>query len=51
MKQIKEAFRLIYRSKLNVKQAIEEIRNSIPPTPEIEELIEFLSSSQRGIIR
>lgn len=51
MKQIKEAFRLIYRSKLNVKQAIEEIRNSIPPTPEIEELVEFLSSSQRGIIR
>jgi len=51
MKQIKEAFRLIYRSKLNVKQAIEEMQNSLPASPEIGQLVEFLSNSQRGIIR
>ena len=51
MRQIKEAFRLIYRSKLNVKQAVERIRESLSPIPEIELLVEFLSQSQRGIIK
>jgi UDP-N-acetylglucosamine acyltransferase len=51
IKQIKEAFRIIYRAKLNVKQAIGRIRESITLSPEIEHLLEFLGNSQRGIIR
>ena len=51
VKQIKEAYRIIYRAKLNVTQAVERIRGELSPTPEIAQLIEFLETSQRGIIR
>jgi UDP-N-acetylglucosamine acyltransferase len=51
LKPIKEAFRLIYRSKMNTKQALEAIRRDLPPNEEITQLIEFIETSERGIIR
>jgi UDP-N-acetylglucosamine acyltransferase len=51
VKAIKEAFRLIYRSKLNTRQAIEAVRNQIEAREEITQLIEFVEKSSRGIIR
>lgn len=51
LKPIKEAFRLIYRAKLNTRQAIERIRKDLPPNEEIRQIIEFIESSERGIIR
>jgi UDP-N-acetylglucosamine acyltransferase len=51
VKAIKEAFRLIYRSKYNTAQAITAIRKELNPTPEINEIVEFIEKSKRGIIR
>src|SRR5438477_2280873 len=51
VKLIKEAFRLIYRSKYNTRQAIEAIRNQIAPRQEIAQIIEFIETTDRGIIR
>jgi UDP-N-acetylglucosamine acyltransferase len=51
VKAIKEAFRLLYRSKLNTRQAIEAVRNEIEPREEITQLIEFIEKTERGIIR
>ena len=51
IKAIKEAFRLIYRSKLNTRQAIEAVRKQIEPREEITQLIEFIEKSERGIVR
>ena len=51
LKPIKEAFRLIYRSKLNTRQAIEAMRKDLPQNEEIKEIIEFIEKSERGIIR
>ena len=51
VKLIKEAFRLIYRSKYNRRQAIEAMRKELPQTEEITEIIEFIEQSERGIIR
>lgn len=48
---IKEAYRIVYRSKLNLQQAIEQLRMDLPQTPEVEHLIEFVGSSPRGIIK
>ena len=48
---LREAYRLLYRSNLNVKQACEKIA-SVHSGPEvISRLLEFIESSQRGIIR
>src|ERR1700751_891759 len=51
VKLIKEAFRLIYRSKYNTRQAIEAMRKELPQTEEITEIIQFIEQSERGIIR
>src|SRR6266566_1188765 len=51
VKAIKEAFRLIYRSKYNTRQAVEAMQNELPQTEEITEIIKFIEQSERGIIR
>src|SRR5947207_4948187 len=51
VKLIKEAFRLIYRSKLNTRQALEAIRKELSQTEEIAQIVEFIEKSERGIIR
>jgi UDP-N-acetylglucosamine acyltransferase len=51
VKVIKEAFRLIYRSKYNTRQAIEAMQKELPQTEEITEIIQFIEQSERGIIR
>ena len=51
VKLIKEAFRLIYRSKFNRRQAIEAMQKELLQTEEIIEIIQFLETSERGIIR
>lgn len=51
VKAIKEAFRLIYRSKMNTRQALAAVQEQVAPLPEVKQLIEFIEGSERGIIR
>jgi UDP-N-acetylglucosamine acyltransferase len=51
IRALKEAYRLLYRGHLNVKQAVALIRQELPPLPELAELCQFIESSRRGIIR
>jgi UDP-N-acetylglucosamine acyltransferase len=51
VKLIKEAFRLIYRSKLNTAQAIAAIRKELPDNEEVAQIVQFIETSERGIIR
>jgi UDP-N-acetylglucosamine acyltransferase len=51
MKWIKEAFRLIYRSKHNTRQAVEAVRKELPQNEEIMQIVEFIEQSERGIVR
>ena len=46
-----KAFRLLTRSGLNTSQAIARIREEIPCTGEITELLAFIESSERGVIK
>ena len=49
VESLQTAFRLLTRSQLNTTQAIERIRAEVEPCPEIDELIEFIRSSERGV--
>jgi UDP-N-acetylglucosamine acyltransferase len=49
--QLRRAYKLIYRSNLNVSQAINEIENTMELIPEIQEIIDFIRASERGIIK
>ena len=51
VKWIKESFRIIYRSKLNTRQAVETVRKELPATDEVTQILEFIEKSERGIIR
>ncbi|MCX7603134.1 MAG: acyl-ACP--UDP-N-acetylglucosamine O-acyltransferase [Bryobacteraceae bacterium] len=48
---LQKAFRLLRSEKLNTTQALERIREEVPGTPEVAELIEFIHASERGIIK
>jgi UDP-N-acetylglucosamine acyltransferase len=45
------AFRLLLSSKLNTTQAIERLRAEISDSPEVEELLRFIETSERGVIK
>lgn len=46
---LKRAYRLFFNSDLNLSQAVERARAELPMSPEVERLIEFVESSQRGV--
>jgi UDP-N-acetylglucosamine acyltransferase len=48
---LQTALRLLTRAQLNTTQAIERIRTEVPACPEVEELLEFIANSQRGVIK
>jgi UDP-N-acetylglucosamine acyltransferase len=49
--ELKRAYRILYRSQLNVTQALDRILRELKPYPEVHELVEFVRSSERGIVR
>ena len=51
VESLQTAFRLLTRSQLNTSQAIERIRAEVDPCAEVDELIEFILSSERGVIK
>ncbi|MEQ1886307.1 MAG: acyl-ACP--UDP-N-acetylglucosamine O-acyltransferase [Bryobacteraceae bacterium] len=46
-----KSFRLLTRAGLNTSQAIERIREEVGPVPEVEELLQFIADSKRGVIK
>ncbi len=51
IEKLETAFRWLTRGKLNTTQAIERIRAELPPSPELDELVDFIRSSARGCIK
>jgi UDP-N-acetylglucosamine acyltransferase len=51
IKPIKEAFRIIYRGKLNTRQALDAVREQLAESGEVQEIVAFIEASERGIIR
>src|ERR1700730_6833558 len=46
-----KAFRLLTRGGLNTTQAVARIMAEVGPSPEVEELLEFIRTSERGFIK
>ncbi|HEY3249544.1 MAG TPA: acyl-ACP--UDP-N-acetylglucosamine O-acyltransferase [Ignavibacteria bacterium] len=51
LKHIKQVYNYIYGSKYNISDALKAAKDSIPMTDEVKNIIEFVQSSERGIIR
>ena len=48
---LQQAFRMLTRSGLNTTQAIARIRGEVPGVPEIEEVLEFIRTAERGFVK
>ena len=49
VRELKRAYRLLFRSELNVSQALERARADLQPMPEVQQFLQFIEDSQRGI--
>lgn len=49
LRALQRAYRLLFNAGLNTSQALERIPAEVPPTPEVDYLVEFIKRSQRGI--
>jgi len=49
IRQIKEAYRLVFQSELNVAKALEQIEGRDDLMPEVEHMVAFIRASERGI--
>ncbi len=47
--RLKQAYKIIYRSDLNLSQALERLKTTLERVPEIDYLIRFIENSERGI--
>ena len=50
-RDLKQAFRIIYRSGFSLSKAIEEMELQLDSSVEIENLLRFLRNADRGIMR
>jgi UDP-N-acetylglucosamine acyltransferase len=51
IESLQTSLRLLTRGQLNTTQAIERIRAEVPPCAEVDELIVFIQSAERGFIK
>jgi UDP-N-acetylglucosamine acyltransferase len=51
IRNIKNAYRIVYRNGLKLSEAIAEIEGLVPDQPELEVFVESLRTSERGVIR
>jgi len=51
LRMLDRAFRLLSRSKMNTTQALTEIRAKLASSEDVQELIRFIESAERGIVK
>src|SRR5687767_14162970 len=48
-RELKRAYRLLFRSELNLRQAVERARAELQMLPEVQDFLTFIEASQRGV--
>lgn len=48
---LRAAYRILFRSKLKLKDALVRVREEVPQTPEVIHMVNFIEKSRRGICR
>jgi len=51
IQNLKRAYQIIWRDHHLLKEAMEVVRREIPPFGELDQLLDFLNSSERGVVR
>ena len=48
--ELKRAYRLFFRSDLNLSQAMQRAETELEQFPEVAELVQFVAASERGVV-
>ena len=48
---LKKAYRLLFRSGLNLDEAVARVKAEVPGDPNVKNLIDFVQGSERGVTR
>lgn len=48
---LKKAYKILFRDKLTLRDALKKIESDLPPTDEVTRLVEFIEKNKRGICR
>ncbi len=51
LQSLGQAFRLIFRTRTPLARALAQVRKEVAPCPEVEQMLRFIESSQRGVAR
>jgi UDP-N-acetylglucosamine acyltransferase len=51
LSELKKAYKILFRDKMTLKEAIRKVQEELPYTDEIRHLIEFILKNKRGICR
>lgn len=51
VRELREAYRLLYRSQLNTTQGLEALNRDFPSSELVRHLADFIATSERGIVR
>ena len=51
IRELREAYKVIYRSNLNTTQGLEALRSQFPSSDLVTHLADFIATSERGIVR
>ena len=51
IENIHNTYRIIYQSGLNISDALQKVEAEVEMTPEIQYIVDFVRSSERGIIK
>ena len=50
-KALRQAFKIIFKEKLTISNALEKIEQELPPIDEVKRLVEFVRTSERGVCK
>ena len=50
VRELKRAYRLFFRSELNLSQAVQRAEAELEPLPEVQEFVRFVSDTNRGVV-
>ncbi|MEJ5226491.1 acyl-ACP--UDP-N-acetylglucosamine O-acyltransferase [Thermodesulfovibrio sp.] len=48
---LKKAYKILFRDKMSLKEAIEKVKKELPQIPEVIHLVDFIEANKRGICR
>ncbi len=51
IRTLRQVYKMLFRSQLNVSQAVQRISRDLPRIDEIDEILHFIENSRRGLIR